>query len=106
MTIDSSDNTNTCAFTIQVKGAAEQINDLIALVNSLRLRPGTANALLPKLQRALRQLSMGKTREACHHLKSFIREVNNKLNSKQISAAQANQLLTAANRIRAVLGCP
>src|SRR5438552_4188114 len=36
---------NTCAFTIYVKGAAEQISDLTALVKSFTLESGTETSL-------------------------------------------------------------
>jgi len=38
-------------------------------------------------------------------MQAFINGVNDKLKAKSVTSAQATQMLTAANRIRAVLGC-
>jgi hypothetical protein len=65
----------------------------------------TENALVSKLEDARARLSAGQTTATCSAMKAFVNAVNDKLKGKSITPAQATQLLTAANRIRAVLGC-
>jgi hypothetical protein len=79
-------------FQVRVKGAGEQIDDLIALVASLGTPPGTENSLLTKLA------------SACGSLQAFINETAAQ-SGKKLTSAQADQLIASAIRIRAVLGC-
>ena len=102
--IDAAGNQAACTFTVHVKGATEQINDLLALVDSLRLHPGTANSLVVKLQAAARALDRGNIEAACGSLGAFLNEVNAQ-EGKEVTAAQADLLNDEATRIRAVLGC-
>ena len=101
---DAAGNQAACTLIVHVKGAAEQINDLIALVQSLGLHPGTANSLLVKLQGAASALDRGNLQAACGNLGDFLNEVNAQTGRK-LTAAQANLLIAEATRIRAVLGC-
>jgi hypothetical protein len=102
---DASGNTGTCSFTVTVKGASEQITDLIALVTSLTLKPSLANSLIAKLQDASTLLGSGNVTGACGKLNDFIRQVTAQVGKGEISPAQADLLIQAAIRIRAVLGC-
>jgi Tol biopolymer transport system component len=83
---------------------AERIQDLIALVKSFNLHPGTANSLIAKLQNALKALNAGDTQTACAGLKAFTSEVRAQ-SGKKLTAAQATQLTDEANAIRTALGC-
>ena len=91
----------TSSFTVRVKGAAEQIADLIALVQSFALSPGTENSLLVKLQAAQAALSRGNINATCGNLKLFIHEVSAQAAKQQITEAQANLLIQEATRIEA-----
>ena len=101
---DAAGNQAACAFTVHVKGAAEQINGLIVLAPSLGLQPGTANSLVVKLQGAASALDRGNTEAACGSLGAFLNEVNAQT-GKKLTAAQADLLMAEATRIRAVIGC-
>ncbi len=103
--MDAAGNLTTNGFTVRVKGAAEQITDLIALVQSLALSPGTENSLLVKLQAAQAALSRGNINATCGNLKLFIHEVSAQAAKQQITEAQANLLIQEATRIEAVLDC-
>jgi microsomal dipeptidase-like Zn-dependent dipeptidase len=103
---DASGNQATCNFTVKVKGAAEQINDLISLLRSYQLESGIENSLLVKLQPALAALQAGDIATACIRLTAFINEVKAQSGKKFITAAQANQMVAAAQQIKDVLGCP
>lgn len=105
---DVAGNTATAGFLVIVKGAADQINDLIDLVESFNLRQGIDNSLDTKLQNALDALTAvkgGDTATACGLLDAFINEVNAQ-SGKSLTVDQASQLIAAANQIKAVLGCP
>src|SRR5207244_2581884 len=53
----------------------EQINNLIALVQSLGLPPETANSLIVNLQGAASALDRGNIQAACGNLGAFLNEV-------------------------------
>lgn len=84
----------------------EQIDDLISLIRSFNLPPGTANSLISKLDSALTAIAAGDTATACSYLTSFINECNAQ-SGKKLTAAQATQLINAANSIKSALcGAP
>lgn len=95
----------TCAFTVHVSGASEQLDSLLTTVATMSLPSGIKSALTSKLQDAIADIAMGNTAGACAELKSFISQVTAQ-KGKKISNTQANTLITAANQIRAVLNCP
>jgi hypothetical protein len=91
--------------TIHVKGAAEQITDLKALVNSFTSIPkATRDDLQSKLKAAGDELAKGHVKASCDGMKDFIQRVKDKT-PKEITVDQSNQLLGAATRIRTVLAC-
>jgi len=102
--IDGAGNQATCTFTVHVKGPAEQIKNLIALVHSLHLPSGTANSLIGKLQAAANALDRGNIDAACGNLGALLSHVN-ALTGRKITTTQADLLFTEAKRIGAVLGC-
>ena len=93
-----------CSFTVHVKGAAEQLTDLVTIVNNLPLNQGNVNSLLSKLNQALASVSGENTGSACNTLGAFINEVTTKRGT-QISASDADLLIAKATQIGAVLGC-
>ena len=104
-TSDRAGNSVSGSFTVHVDGVIDQISQLIALVRSFHLNTSAENALVSKLEDARTHVAAGRTSSACSTMQAFINAVNDKLKSKSITSAQATQMLTAANRIRAVLGC-
>src|SRR5262249_37067133 len=88
-----------------VNGAAAQVNDLIGLVNSFSLPPIIKDNLVDKLQAALNAINAGKNEKACKKLKVFIIQVNARA-PKDITTAEASQLISSAKQIKATLGCP
>lgn len=104
---DASGNSTTANFAVTVFGAPDQIADLIALVNSFNLRQGIENSLDAKLRNVIDALAAangGDVVAACGKLGSFINEVKAQ-SGKALTMAQANQLIAAANRVKASLGC-
>ena len=100
---DSSNNQATCSFTVHVKGAKEQLNDLIRLVNGLPVNSRTKQLWAGQLGEVLSHGLMSKT--SCRELSKFIAMVQIAQKTKKLTPAQATQLLNAANRIQAVTGC-
>jgi len=96
----------TCSFTVHIKGAAEQIDDLIVLVRSLNLKPWTAYILTAELQSASNALRRGNTRFACGDVDAFMFEVDVQTWWGQIRPLpRARLLVRDAQRIQNVLGC-
>ena len=99
---DAAGNTAGAGFNVRVKGAAEQIVDLIQLARGTTLPPGLKARLLAALQTALEDPR--KIPIACLGLSLFIQLVQIQPPSV-ISPALKAQLIADANRIKAVLGC-
>jgi hypothetical protein len=100
---DAAGNHATCAFSVHVKSAAEQLQDLIAAVHGLGLQRGTAQSLLLKLEDAASDLARGKIEEACGDLHALVNEAEAH-KGKKLTVAQADWLAAEITRIRAVLG--
>ena len=99
---DTSGNQAVCGFTIHVKGAAEQIQDLIVLVGSFHLASGTENSLDSPLRSALDALKAGNKITASGFLQTFIDHVNAQ-SGKKLTTVQAISLVAAASRIKTVI---
>jgi hypothetical protein len=96
---------NSCTFAIYVKGAVEQLNDLITYVQSLPIDTGVKNSLLVKLQDGLNAVNANNKSKACGKLQDFINEANAQAAKRKIDEYSANYLIGEAARIRDVLGC-
>lgn len=101
---DAARNFSECAFKVHVKGAAQQVADLMAVIDTLNLKKKTDKKFDHKLDEVLKALDKGKTDEACKKLADLIKEAQ-KESGKKLAADEANQIIATANRIRAVLGC-
>jgi hypothetical protein len=99
--MDNDGSTSKASFLVHVRGAAEQITNLIALVDSI---PGSKQSFEDQLDTALADLNAGNINLACGDLTGFINHVMAQ-SGKQLTVGQANQLIPAAAQIRAVLGC-
>src|SRR5712692_2249230 len=88
-----------------VASPAELITNLINTVNSLNLQPGIANSLDAKLQAAQASLAANHTITTCNEMNAFIHEVMAQ-SGKELTVAQADQLIAQANFIKTGLGCP
>jgi len=90
----------TASFTVTVKGALAQLQDLQTYVNGLP--PGTS--LPTKVQTAINYYQAGDIADTCKTLTSIIKEAKAQ-SGKKLTAAQANAVIAAASRIRSVIGC-
>ncbi len=102
--LDPSGNQSSCGFTVHVKGALEQVSDLITVVNNLSVKQGNTNSMLAKLNEALAKLSGQSAGQACGPLGAFINEVTGK-RGNDISVIDADALIAKAMQIRTVIGC-
>lgn len=100
---DAAGNSADVSFNVRVKGAAEQIVDLVELSRGISLPPLIQAKLRLALQTAL--ANPRSTTLACAALGGFILLVQSQPHHA-IAPAKKAQLIADAIRIRAVLGCP
>ncbi len=100
---DAAGNSASASFIVHVKGAPEQVADLIALVDSYNLRL-LGTALHDKLVKVQEFLTANKPKRACEKLDGFLAQVKEQ-RGKRISVEQADRLTLDARRIKAVIGC-
>jgi HYR domain-containing protein len=97
---DTHGNTSSASFTVHVKGAAEQLADLLTDVTGIG--PGTS--LADKVKQAQSYVAADDASDACSPLTAFTNEVEAQTH-KTIPPAQAATMIASANRISNVLGC-
>lgn len=104
---DGAGNTVGGSFQVLVQAAAAQVTNLTLAVQSFNLAQGVENSLDTKLQNVLSALNAAKSGNAgsvCNQMGAFINDTMAQ-SGKQLTAAQANQLIAAAQQIEAVIGC-
>jgi hypothetical protein len=105
---DQSGNSSTGSFTVKVKGAKEQLADLIQkVINTSSLSPAAKTLLIGKLNQLLASFdptNPAQKQAVCLALQIFKEAVQLQA-GKTITQAQAAAWIADANRIRAVLGC-
>lgn len=94
-------------FTFQLNDSVvdDDLNDLIALVQSLNLHDGTEASLLSKLQDAIAAVNASNTALACDSLTAFINATQAQ-SGKKLTADEVKQLTGSATQIKTDLGCP
>ena len=100
MASDTAGNLAGASFDVHVKGAAEQLADLLTAVTGVG--PGTS--LGDKVIQVQTALSADHVADACSDLNSLINQLNAQ-SGRSIPAGVASSLIGDAIRIRAVLGC-
>ena len=105
---DQSGNSSSGSFTVKVKGAKEQLADLIQkVVNASGLSSAAKTLLIGKLNQLLASFdptNAAQRQAVCFALQVFKEAVQLQA-GKTITQSQASQWIADANRIRAVLGC-
>ena len=92
-------------FTFQLSDSiTDQLNDLVALVQSFNLPDGTEASLRSKLQDALAAIDASDTATACDSLTALI-NASQAQSGKKLTADQVKQLVDAATQVKADLGC-
>jgi uncharacterized delta-60 repeat protein len=103
---DDAGNSSEGEFTITVRGAVEQLTNLIGYLNELNLKDGIRKSLLAKLNAALEEVAAGETQAACNALEDFLNHTRALAGKKFLAPEVAESLIQSAERIRAVLDCP
>ena len=98
---DAAGNNATASFTVHVRGAAEQLADLLAAVTGVG--PGTS--LADKVMAAQAAYATGDTPRTCEILNAFINQAKAQNEKSITDPGTADALIADATRIRAVLGC-
>ncbi len=88
-----------------VEPPSELISDLRNLVASFNLPKGISTDLDAKLRAVQADVAAGNLTAACNTINAFISAATAQ-SGKMLTAAQVNQLIAAANQIKAALGCP
>jgi streptogramin lyase len=99
-TTDASLNVGYGSFTVHVKGAGEQLSDLVTAVTGV----GPGASLVNKVSEAQAGLAADDVAGACGVLDALIHEVDSQA-GKKIPAGQGTALIGAANQIGNVIGC-
>lgn len=102
---DIHNNTSSCSFTVTVKTPQAVVQDLINEVTASSLTGTQKNGLLAKLNAALDAINQGKTNVACNKLSDFVNNVQTLISHGDISAAQGNNWILRANKVRNTIGC-
>ena len=97
---DAAGNEATASFDVHVRGAGEQLDDLVTRVAGL----GPGSALSDMLIDARIALDAGDDTEACEKLNAFANAAQAQ-SGKKLTAEEAGELVSSANRIRSVLDC-
>ena len=98
--VDDDGATASGSFVVTVRGAPEQLDDLLVAVTGV----GPGKSLAAKVRAAIGALEPGNVEAACGTLRAFVNEIRAQ-SGKSIPEAVAGALTGRATRIQAVLAC-
>lgn len=101
---DIAGNVANGGFTVTVNGPAAQATNLVAAVQGMGLPSGATSSFVAQLQGVIGSLASGSTRAACNQIGAFINHAQAQA-GKQLTTAQASQLIAAAGRVTMSAGC-
>ena len=101
---DPAGNSTSGSFQVVVVGASGQVSSTISLVNSFGLPADFQASFDTQLQAVQADLTNNNPTQACSDLTAFINHVQAQ-SGKGLTVSQADQLITAAKQVQAVLGC-
>jgi len=93
----------TATATATVIHPAQAVQAIVPMVQELGLNGGNTNALTTKLEHAIAKLNAGQDHVAANQLGAFLNQVGAFEKTGKLTAAQANSLRAAVNRILATL---
>jgi hypothetical protein len=99
---DAAGNSASATFTVHVRGAGEQVEHLIAVLDGYAIAGKHGASLHEKLVAARDLILRGKRWRAGEQLDSFLKEVRNQT-GKTVTAEQASELTLRARRVEDVL---
>jgi Tol biopolymer transport system component len=85
-------------------GARDQLVGLGELIDALGLPEGTRNSLTAKVRAAIAALDRGNTPASCSSLRALVNQARAQ-SGKELTPGQADQIISHASRVRALLGC-
>jgi TolB protein len=97
---DTHGNTSSASFPVHIKGAAEQLADLLSAVTGL----GPGASLADKVSQVQASVDANKLTDACSTLTALVNQLK-AVSGKSIPSDQAMTHITTALRIKSVLGC-
>jgi hypothetical protein len=103
---DSAGNTSLNSFTVRVKGAPEQLADMIDKLLTYRGLTILGPGMRTQLESIATCVITRNVKKACAGVDLFIGLVRYAASRGYLTAAQADSLIADATRIRAVIGCP
>ena len=102
---DATGNSSNGSFNVTVRGAPEQLVDLIDKTLALRGLAPVHAGLRSQLQSTFACLIQRNRKAACYGLDIYIYVVRIAAGARWITSAQASSLVADATRIKAVIGC-
>jgi FG-GAP-like repeat/HYR domain len=103
---DASGNVSKATFAVTVKGAAEQIADLYDKIRKIKGLAPLASSLRLQLENLANCVITKQKTKACAAIPLFVSVVKLAVSVRYITAAQGDELIADALRIKAVIGCP
>jgi hypothetical protein len=101
---DAAGHSASATFVVKVRGAAEQIGDVLGYLETLDLTDGAGNPLMNQLRAALSAIE-NEDGASCKKIDDFLRLLTDRKKSSEISYAEMFEMIEDAKRIKAVLGC-
>jgi hypothetical protein len=105
---DNAGNSASALLIVVVQTPKEAIQDIIAnvqeLVDAGDLNQGQGNALIAKLEAAVKSIDKGNITPALNQLQAFINQINAFINSGQLTPSVGQALIDAANAVINSLG--
>jgi HYR domain-containing protein len=100
----SPSNVSSLSFRIHVKGAAEQLTDLATVIDNFNLKKSVDKQFNHKLDQVQKALTQNQINNVCRMLNDLISDAQ-RASGNKLTSEEANEIITAATRIRAVIGC-
>jgi hypothetical protein len=103
---DASGNIAKNSFTVRVKGAAEQIADLVDKIRGMASLAPLAVAIRVQLESMATCAITNKKTQACAGVPLVIAAIKLAVTRKYLTTAQGDSLIADIQRIKSVIGCP
>jgi hypothetical protein len=103
---DASGNTSVKTFAVKVKGAPEQIVDVIDKLRTIRGLAPVSTALRTQLESIATCVVQKRKTQACLGVSLFVTLARYAISRGYMTPAQGNEIIADLQRIKAVIGCP
>jgi hypothetical protein len=103
---DAGGNMSTATFAVRVKGAPEQITDLIDKIRAIKTLAPLSPSMRLQLQNLANCVITRQKTKACAAVPLFVSVARLAVSRGYLTAAQGDDLIADILRIKAVIGCP